>query len=427
MAEFTFKCPQCGQEIEADESFRGQVAPCPFCEKNIVIPKAKTRVTVSKPKSKQPVTWKRSQPSISQGVSGYAPMGGLSNTEPPQRGFLSPRGRASRRQFLIIYGIVVLFALLGHFASFIQVLLIPLGIGLVVFSWCLWTRRLHDLNRSDYWLLPYIAGEVTCKALGVGQISTILMSLLWLSWSIVLGSLDGTPGDNDYGRDPKGRVGTGEQTNTSKIAIWILSAVSVLVSVVAIATRNMMPVTALQEDMEQRELRQSVSDEKEGKSSSDDVDMVTVGGVLIRRLFNTEFTKVTDENGNEMFRAALPEEDGFTPGVNILFLDFDVNSNDLPKTPRQKKELMDVVFAGALEKSKELEEQGVLVDMEIVDRSDNTVTFFMKLKEHYSYHKQIVDVRNGRIRIVAVAGLWKLNKDKNIIKACVDSARLAAP
>ena len=253
------------------------------------------------------------------------------------------------------------------------------------------------------------------------------MSLLWLSWSIVLGSLDGTPGDNDYGRDPKGRVGTGEQTNTSKIAIWILSAVSVLVSVVAIATRNMMPVTALQEEMEQRELRQSVSDEKEGKSSSDDVDMVTVGGVLIRRLFNTEFTKVTDENGNEMFRAALPEEDGFTPGVNILFLDFDVNSNDLPKTPRQKKELMDVVFAGALEKSKELEEQGVLVDMEIVDRSDNTVTFFMKLKEHYSYHKQIVDVRNGRIRIVAVAGLWKLNKDKNIIKACVDSARLAAP
>ena len=39
MAEFKFKCPQCGQTIEADESFRGQTAECPYCGKGIVIPR----------------------------------------------------------------------------------------------------------------------------------------------------------------------------------------------------------------------------------------------------------------------------------------------------------------------------------------------------------------------------------------------------
>ena len=39
MAQFTFKCPQCGADIEADDSFRGQVAECPSCGKGIVIPR----------------------------------------------------------------------------------------------------------------------------------------------------------------------------------------------------------------------------------------------------------------------------------------------------------------------------------------------------------------------------------------------------
>ena len=39
MAQFTFKCPQCGADIEAEDSFRGQVAECPSCGKGIVIPR----------------------------------------------------------------------------------------------------------------------------------------------------------------------------------------------------------------------------------------------------------------------------------------------------------------------------------------------------------------------------------------------------
>lgn len=37
---FLFSCPQCGQSVEADETYRGQVAECPYCGKGIVIPRA---------------------------------------------------------------------------------------------------------------------------------------------------------------------------------------------------------------------------------------------------------------------------------------------------------------------------------------------------------------------------------------------------
>ena len=38
MAKFDFKCPQCRQTIEADDSLCGQVAECPHCGKGIVVP-----------------------------------------------------------------------------------------------------------------------------------------------------------------------------------------------------------------------------------------------------------------------------------------------------------------------------------------------------------------------------------------------------
>ena len=38
MAQFEFKCPQCRQTIEADDSLCGQVAECPHCGKGIVVP-----------------------------------------------------------------------------------------------------------------------------------------------------------------------------------------------------------------------------------------------------------------------------------------------------------------------------------------------------------------------------------------------------
>ena len=36
-----FKCPQCGNAVSVDESYRGQVVECPHCAKGIVVPKSK--------------------------------------------------------------------------------------------------------------------------------------------------------------------------------------------------------------------------------------------------------------------------------------------------------------------------------------------------------------------------------------------------
>ena len=47
---FEFKCPQCGQMVEADEAYRGQVAECPHCGKGIVVPRSKPKVQVEKKK-----------------------------------------------------------------------------------------------------------------------------------------------------------------------------------------------------------------------------------------------------------------------------------------------------------------------------------------------------------------------------------------
>ena len=39
---FEFKCPQCGNAVAVDESYRGQVVECPHCTRGIVVPKSKT-------------------------------------------------------------------------------------------------------------------------------------------------------------------------------------------------------------------------------------------------------------------------------------------------------------------------------------------------------------------------------------------------
>ena len=43
MMNFEFKCPQCGQMVEADESLYEQAVECPFCAKGIVVPRIKIR------------------------------------------------------------------------------------------------------------------------------------------------------------------------------------------------------------------------------------------------------------------------------------------------------------------------------------------------------------------------------------------------
>lgn len=445
MAEFQFKCPQCGQVIEADESFRGQVAPCPFCEKNIVIPSAKPLVITSRPKSKQTIRWKRGQQTTSQEDAVGNPVELQPDTTTSQKakvGFwrrlracLTTKGRAQRKEYWIIEGASLIFGLLiGLFVIFVVsskhatsaaksslILVAVLGLAFGIASLCVWIRRLHDLNRSEWWLLSPIVGKIACKVLGFSLFS-VLMDLACLAWFIVLGSIDGTPGENDYGSDPKGRGGSGERTKTAKIAIWILAAISTVVTIIALLVGNLMP--ELFEKDEEVELRQSThSDTKDTLASSyqDDVDMITVGGVLIRRLPGANFEKAMDDDGNEVFKAVLPEDDGFVPGIVINKLDVD----PMPKTPtpQQMEKLMDDYLASVkVELKKQVTDESATIT--IVGRTTNTVTFSLENGAHCFYQKHIVDMRNGKI--VCVTGLWNSNQDRTI-KDCVDSARLAAP
>ena len=110
------------------------------------------------------------------------------------------------------------------------------GVVLVYFALLARIQRAHDLNRSGWWLLFY-EGTVACWILGKGLFEDIMFFLV-LAWLIILGSFDGTPGDNDYGNDPKGRVGTGERKDTSKRAFWILTAVSVIIAITTITVKS---------------------------------------------------------------------------------------------------------------------------------------------------------------------------------------------
>ena len=93
MAQFMFKCPQCGTDIEADESFRGQVAECPHCNRGIVIPRNVSAEL--KPKGKlRPVSRDKAQLAGGANVSVSGSNGGLRHIDSPKRSESVSRNRA---------------------------------------------------------------------------------------------------------------------------------------------------------------------------------------------------------------------------------------------------------------------------------------------------------------------------------------------
>ncbi|MBX3607031.1 MAG: DUF805 domain-containing protein [Piscinibacter sp.] len=99
-------------------------------------------------------------------------------------------GRARRKE----YWMYVLFYILIYVGLFIieslvgspGILVLILGLGLLVPSIAVTIRRLHDTDRSGWWILigfvPLVGGIVL----------------------LVFMCLDGTSGANQYGPDPKG-------------------------------------------------------------------------------------------------------------------------------------------------------------------------------------------------------------------------------
>ena len=133
--------------------------------------------------------------------------------------FLSYRGRARRRTYWgatlgisIAASVAVFIAILPFLKELaqgglddLQVALSRSACGLfiafavVVVAFFLLlpvsVRRLHDRNMSGWWMLAFIVGGMIPY---VGQIVGIVQF-------VIMGCLDGTPGPNRYGSDPKGR------------------------------------------------------------------------------------------------------------------------------------------------------------------------------------------------------------------------------
>lgn len=116
----------------------------------------------------------------------------------PLRKYADFNGRARRAEYwLFQLGIWILLAVLagpmdavGEETTMGILLTLVFGLGalaLVVPSLAVSVRRLHDINRSGWWVLINI----------LPVLGTVIL--------IVLFVLDGTPGPNRFGPDPKGR------------------------------------------------------------------------------------------------------------------------------------------------------------------------------------------------------------------------------
>jgi uncharacterized membrane protein YhaH (DUF805 family) len=132
------------------------------------------------------------------------------------------QGRISRQRFwlvslamialtLVLVGILVATALIegvgeiGEGTLWLLIINLPMiWIGLAVAA-----KRLHDRDRSAWWLLAFYALPAVLdgagNAMGGFGLVLSLVSLAISVWAIVeLGFLRGTPGPNTYGPEPLG-------------------------------------------------------------------------------------------------------------------------------------------------------------------------------------------------------------------------------
>lgn len=98
-------------------------------------------------------------------------------------------GRARRKEFWMFYLFTTIISIiLGWVDGLIfgqQILSYLFGILILLPFISLWVRRLHDTNKSGWWLLLVFTG-----------IGTIVL--------LVFAILEGEKGPNQYGPDPKG-------------------------------------------------------------------------------------------------------------------------------------------------------------------------------------------------------------------------------
>ena len=105
-------------------------------------------------------------------------------------------GRSRRKEYwyFVLFSVIVslvlsaIDALLGTFSSSTNVGLLSgiYGLAIIIPSIAVSVRRLHDIDRTGWWILINL----------VPIVGSIVLLVFYV--------LDGTPGDNRYGPNPKG-------------------------------------------------------------------------------------------------------------------------------------------------------------------------------------------------------------------------------
>lgn len=101
---------------------------------------------------------------------------------------------------------------MGGGVVIILLLAFVLWLALLIPSLAVGVRRLHDTERSGWWLGGLLIVDVAngvLRGTGSGGALTTVIGLVVLVWVVVLlvfYCLDGTKGPNKYGPDPKGGV-----------------------------------------------------------------------------------------------------------------------------------------------------------------------------------------------------------------------------
>jgi uncharacterized membrane protein YhaH (DUF805 family) len=134
------------------------------------------------------------------------------------KNFANFRGRASRREFwmFILINIIISIILsiidsalglkIGSGAMQQGILGLLYSLFIFIPNLAVTIRRLHDINKSGWWLAGFYAAIIVLSVLLVNM-QSIIFSLIMLGLAIYFIVLLATPGDtgaNEYGPDPYG-------------------------------------------------------------------------------------------------------------------------------------------------------------------------------------------------------------------------------
>ncbi|HEX6375691.1 MAG TPA: DUF805 domain-containing protein [Allosphingosinicella sp.] len=143
----------------------------------------------------------------------------------PLKRFAEFTGRSRRKEYwmfvllavavaLVLYLVEGLLGLRGWIGPYGPLVLL-FELAILIPSIAVGIRRLHDTNRSGWWLMIGYGPALVSMLLplvGIGHLGLImiltLVSLVGFVALLVLMVLEGTKGPNQYGPDPKGAEGT---------------------------------------------------------------------------------------------------------------------------------------------------------------------------------------------------------------------------